>query len=93
MFAAALGTADGGNRGAVKLDRSANNHRHIFFGHGCRSPSVTILADAKQQIPLNRSDVRLKEALARYERERRRFGSDLLAYARTLGFNLEAEAT
>jgi len=61
MFAAALGTADGGNRGAVRLDNSANNHRHIFFGHGCRSPPVTILADAKQQIPLNRSDIRLKE--------------------------------
>jgi len=61
MVAVALGTADGGNRGAVKLDKSANNHRHIFFGHGCRSPSVTILADAKQQIPLNRSDIRLKE--------------------------------
>jgi hypothetical protein len=90
MVAVALGTTDGGNRGAVKLDKSANNHRHIFFGLGCRSPSVTILADAKQQIPKRYPPQR---ALARYERERRRFGSDLVAYARTLRFHLEAEAT
>ena len=40
---------------------------------------------------LNRADVRLKGALARYERERRRFGSELVAYARTLGAHLEAQ--
>jgi 2-polyprenyl-6-methoxyphenol hydroxylase-like FAD-dependent oxidoreductase len=40
---------------------------------------------------LNRSDVRLKGALARYERERRRFGSGLVAYACTLGRHLEAQ--
>jgi 2-polyprenyl-6-methoxyphenol hydroxylase-like FAD-dependent oxidoreductase len=38
---------------------------------------------------LNRTDVPLKGALARYERERRRFGSELVAYARTLGLHLE----
>jgi 2-polyprenyl-6-methoxyphenol hydroxylase-like FAD-dependent oxidoreductase len=40
---------------------------------------------------LNRSDVHLKGGLARYERDRRRFGSELVAYARTLGVHLEAQ--
>jgi 2-polyprenyl-6-methoxyphenol hydroxylase-like FAD-dependent oxidoreductase len=40
---------------------------------------------------LNRSDIRLKGGLARYERERRRFGRELVAYARTLGRPLEAQ--
>jgi 2-polyprenyl-6-methoxyphenol hydroxylase-like FAD-dependent oxidoreductase len=59
---------------------------HAVAGVSKAALDARCLADS-----LNRSDVRLKGALARYERERREFGSELVAYARALGRHLEAQ--